>query len=72
MHFLSVFAHPDSEVLISVAEQMEEIMAGYAVLYPYGNLSSDMFPGVPVLYSHVCLGQLYGVSQCSPCSYLYS
>ena len=48
MHFLVVFADPDSQVLLATAEQMEGIMAGYALLYPYGNLSSDQFSGTDI------------------------
>ena len=45
MHFLAAFSHPDSQVLISTADQMAKIMADYAILYPYSNLASDPFPG---------------------------
>ena len=45
MHFLIASFHPDSKLLLSTAEQMAEIMADYATLYAYSNLSSDPFPG---------------------------
>lgn len=45
MHFLAVMAHPSNQLLLSTAKQMEEIMAGYATLYAYDNLSTDPYPG---------------------------
>ena len=47
MHFLMFSTHPDSQLLLSVAEQMQQILAAHAVLYPYGNLSSEPHPGSP-------------------------
>ena len=55
MHFLAVLGSPDSQKLLATAEQMTDIMAGYATLYAYDNLSTDPFPGKHLLPSkHYC------------------
>ena len=62
MHFLAVLGSPDSQNLLATAEQMTDIMAGYATLYAYDNLSTDPSPGKHLLSStHVCdnLGLAY-------------
>ena len=51
MHFLAVLNSPDSQKLLATAQQMADIMASYATLYAYDNLSTDPSPGMHLLYS---------------------
>ena len=51
MHFLAVLNSPDSQKLLATAQQMAGIMAGYATLYAYDNLSTDPSPGQHLLPS---------------------
>lgn len=68
MHFLAVLNSPDSQKLLATAQQMADIMAGYATLYAYDNLSTDPSPGQHLLPSiHHSLNPTFPTEFLMPC-----